>query len=95
QRSGERHLPTSQQSSHRSHGHNSDRHGSDRCGGSDNHRSSSNNYSGSNNRISVMGVTRETGVISPTDMPILVLSSLGVPLRVTPTQFALLVDIDT
>nr|GFD19675.1 hypothetical protein [Tanacetum cinerariifolium] len=45
--------------------------------------------------IPVMGVTRETGVSSPTDLPILVLSSLGVPLRATPTQFALLVDVDT
>nr|GFB03359.1 putative reverse transcriptase domain-containing protein [Tanacetum cinerariifolium] len=50
QRSGDRHQPTSQQSSHRSHGHSNDRHGSDRRGGSDNHRSSNNNYSGSNNR---------------------------------------------
>nr|GEY41784.1 hypothetical protein [Tanacetum cinerariifolium] len=63
QKSGDRHQPTSQQSSHRSHGHNNDRHGSDRQGGSDNHRSGNNNYSGSNNR--------ETGVISPTDQPIL------------------------
>nr|GFD35477.1 hypothetical protein [Tanacetum cinerariifolium] len=31
----------------------------------------------------------------PTDMPILVLSSLGVPLRATPTHFALRVDADT
>nr|GFD42370.1 hypothetical protein [Tanacetum cinerariifolium] len=47
----DRHQPTSQQSSHRSHGHNNDRHGSDSRGGSDNHRSSNNNnYSGSNNR---------------------------------------------
>nr|GFD03292.1 hypothetical protein [Tanacetum cinerariifolium] len=30
QRSGDRHQPTSQQSSHRSHGQNNDRHGSDR-----------------------------------------------------------------
>nr|GEW36639.1 hypothetical protein [Tanacetum cinerariifolium] len=36
-------------SSHRSHGHNNDHHGSDRRGGSDNHRSSNKNYSGSNN----------------------------------------------
>nr|GFA50894.1 hypothetical protein [Tanacetum cinerariifolium] len=50
QRSGDRHQPTSQQSSHRSHGHHNDRHGSDRRGGSDNHRSSNNNNSGSNNR---------------------------------------------
>nr|GFC68571.1 hypothetical protein [Tanacetum cinerariifolium] len=45
--------------------------------------------------ISVMDVTKETGVISPTDLPILVLSNPGVPLRVTPIQFALLVDVDT
>nr|GEV59631.1 putative reverse transcriptase domain-containing protein [Tanacetum cinerariifolium] len=42
--------------------------------------------------VSVMGVTRETGVSSPTDLPILVPSSPGVPLRATPIQFALLVD---
>nr|GFB59793.1 hypothetical protein [Tanacetum cinerariifolium] len=34
--------------------------------------------------IPVMDGTRETGVISPTDLPILALSSPGVPLRVTP-----------
>nr|GFD16074.1 hypothetical protein [Tanacetum cinerariifolium] len=45
--------------------------------------------------IPVMGVTRETGVSSPTDLPFLVLSSPGVPLRATPIQFALLVDADT
>nr|GFD03164.1 hypothetical protein [Tanacetum cinerariifolium] len=45
--------------------------------------------------IPVMGVTRETGVNSPTDLPILVPSSLGVPLRATLTQYALLVDVDT
>nr|GFB62930.1 zinc finger, CCHC-type, retrotransposon Gag domain protein [Tanacetum cinerariifolium] len=55
QKSGDRHQPTSQQSSHRSHGHNNDCHGSDRRGGSDNHRSSNNNYSGSNNRNSGNG----------------------------------------
>nr|GFB14503.1 putative reverse transcriptase domain-containing protein [Tanacetum cinerariifolium] len=56
QRSGDRHQPTSQQSSHRSHGHNNDRHGSDRRGGNDNHRgSNNNNYSGSNNRNSGNG----------------------------------------
>nr|GEV44919.1 hypothetical protein [Tanacetum cinerariifolium] len=42
-----------------------------------------------------MDVTRETGVSSPTDMLILVLSSPGVPLRATPTQFALHMDVDT
>nr|GFA78609.1 hypothetical protein [Tanacetum cinerariifolium] len=90
QKSGDRYLPTTQQSSHRNHSHNNDRHGSNRRGGGDNHRS--NNYSG---RISVMDVTRETGVISPTDLPILVPSSPGVPLRATPIQFALRVDADT
>nr|GEZ34289.1 hypothetical protein [Tanacetum cinerariifolium] len=56
QRSGDRHQPTSQQSSHRSHGHHNDRHGSDKRGGNDNHRgSSNNNYSGSNNRNSGNG----------------------------------------
>nr|GEV88711.1 hypothetical protein [Tanacetum cinerariifolium] len=42
-----------------------------------------------------MGMTRETRVNSPTDLPILVPSSPGVPLRATPTQFALLADVDT
>nr|GFC44069.1 hypothetical protein [Tanacetum cinerariifolium] len=46
-RSGDRHRPTSQQSSHRNHGHNNDRHGSDRRSGGDNHRSN-NDYSGNN-----------------------------------------------
>nr|GFD53842.1 hypothetical protein [Tanacetum cinerariifolium] len=45
--------------------------------------------------VPVMDVTRGTGVSSPTDMLILVLSSPGVPLRAIPTQFALLVDVDT
>nr|GEX98283.1 zinc finger, CCHC-type, retrotransposon Gag domain protein [Tanacetum cinerariifolium] len=45
--------------------------------------------------ILVMGMTRETGVSSLTDMPILVLSSPGVPLTATPTRFALRVDADT
>nr|GFB22797.1 hypothetical protein [Tanacetum cinerariifolium] len=55
QKSGDQHQPTTQQSSHRNHGHNNDRHGSDRRGGSDNHRSSNNNYSGNNNRNSGNG----------------------------------------
>nr|GFC51834.1 hypothetical protein [Tanacetum cinerariifolium] len=54
QKSGDRHQPTTQQSSHRNHGHNNDRHGSDRRGGGDNHRSN-NNYSGNNNRNSGNG----------------------------------------
>nr|GFB53298.1 hypothetical protein [Tanacetum cinerariifolium] len=54
QKSGDRHQPTSQQSSHRNHGHNNDRHGSDRRSGGDNHRSN-NNYSASNNRNSGYG----------------------------------------
>nr|GFD31441.1 hypothetical protein [Tanacetum cinerariifolium] len=45
QRSGDRHQPTSQQSSHRSHDHNNDRHNNDR-------HDHNNNYSGSNNRNS-------------------------------------------
>nr|GEY77087.1 hypothetical protein [Tanacetum cinerariifolium] len=47
QKSGDRHQPTSQQSSHRNHDHNNDGHGSNRQSGGDNHRI--NNYSGSNN----------------------------------------------
>nr|GEY46947.1 hypothetical protein [Tanacetum cinerariifolium] len=77
QKSGDRHQPTSQQSSQRNHGHNNDRHGSDRRG------------------IPVMDVTKETGVISPTDLPILVLSNPRVPLRATLIQFTLLVGVDT
>nr|GFC12955.1 hypothetical protein [Tanacetum cinerariifolium] len=45
--------------------------------------------------VPIMGVTRETWVSSLTDLSILVLSSPGVPLRATPIQFALLVDVDT
>nr|GFD43176.1 hypothetical protein [Tanacetum cinerariifolium] len=45
--------------------------------------------------IPVMGVTREIEVSSPTDLPILVPSSPGVPLRATPIRFALRVDADT
>nr|GFC02870.1 hypothetical protein [Tanacetum cinerariifolium] len=51
----DRHQPTTQQSSHRNHGYNNDRHGLDRRGGGDNHRSSNNNYSGNNNRNSGNG----------------------------------------
>nr|GFA99248.1 hypothetical protein [Tanacetum cinerariifolium] len=50
QKSGDRHQPTSQQSSHRNHSHNNDRHGSDRRGGGDNHRSSNNNRNSGNGR---------------------------------------------
>nr|GEU99729.1 hypothetical protein [Tanacetum cinerariifolium] len=62
QKSGDRHQPTSQQSSHRNHGHSNDRHGSDRRGGSDNMATTG---------IPVIGMTRETGVSSPTDLLIL------------------------
>nr|GFC12896.1 zinc finger, CCHC-type, retrotransposon Gag domain protein [Tanacetum cinerariifolium] len=55
QKSGDRHQPTTQQSSHRNHGHKNDRHGSDRRSGGDNHRSSNNNYSGNNNRNFING----------------------------------------
>nr|GFC05775.1 hypothetical protein [Tanacetum cinerariifolium] len=55
QRNGDRHHPTSQQSSHISHGQNNDHHGSDRRGGNDNHHRSNNNnnYSSSNNRKNI------------------------------------------
>nr|GFD36184.1 zinc finger, CCHC-type, retrotransposon Gag domain protein [Tanacetum cinerariifolium] len=56
QKSGDRNQPTSQQSSHKSHGYHNDRHGSDRRGGSDNHRSSNNNYSSSNNRLNFKSI---------------------------------------
>nr|GFC13967.1 hypothetical protein [Tanacetum cinerariifolium] len=62
--------------------------------GGDNHRSN-NNYSGNNNRSSDNGRDQRNRVSSPTDMPILVLSSPEVPLRAILTQFALLVDVDT
>nr|GFC37816.1 zinc finger, CCHC-type, retrotransposon Gag domain protein [Tanacetum cinerariifolium] len=95
--SGDQHQPTTQQSSHRNHGHNNDRHGSDRRGGSDNHRSSNNNYPGSNNRNSGNGRDqRNRGHQSNRSAnSVQVLSSPEVPLRATLTQFALLVDVDT
>nr|GFC50087.1 hypothetical protein [Tanacetum cinerariifolium] len=55
QKSGDRHQPTSQQSSHRNHSHNNDRHRSDRRGGGDNHRSNK-NYSGNNNRLNFKSI---------------------------------------
>nr|GEY93813.1 hypothetical protein [Tanacetum cinerariifolium] len=45
--------------------------------------------------VPVIGVTRETGVSSPTDLSILVSSIPWVPLRATPTRSALRVDADT
>nr|GFD16226.1 hypothetical protein [Tanacetum cinerariifolium] len=42
-----------------------------------------------------MDVTRETGFSSLTDLSILISSSPGVPLRATPTRYALRVDADT
>nr|GEX99406.1 hypothetical protein [Tanacetum cinerariifolium] len=63
QRSGDRHQPTSQQSSHRSHGQNNDRHRSDRRGGNDNHRSSNNNnYSSSNNSFVITYIPGSSGL---------------------------------
>nr|GEV99089.1 reverse transcriptase domain-containing protein [Tanacetum cinerariifolium] len=63
QKSGDRHQLTSQQSSHRNHGHNNDCHGSDRRSGGDNHRSN-NNYSGSNNRklVAITPIKKEKKV---------------------------------
>nr|GFB82782.1 hypothetical protein [Tanacetum cinerariifolium] len=85
--------------------------GSDNHRSSNNNYSGSNNRNSGNGRdqrnrghqsnrsansgIPVMDGTKETGVISLTDLPIMVLSNPGVPLRVTPIQFALLVDVDT
>nr|GFA94286.1 putative reverse transcriptase domain, aspartic peptidase domain protein [Tanacetum cinerariifolium] len=93
QKSGDWHQPTSQQSSHRNHGHNNNRHGSDRQGGGDNHRSSNNNYSGSNNRLNFKSIRSSS--THKHDPNITVSSSPGVPLRATPTRFALRVDADT
>nr|GFD07222.1 hypothetical protein [Tanacetum cinerariifolium] len=45
--------------------------------------------------ILVMGMTRETGVSSPTDLSMLISSNPGVPLRATPTRSILRVDADT
>nr|GFD27322.1 hypothetical protein [Tanacetum cinerariifolium] len=56
QKSGDRHQPTTKQSSHRNYGHNNDRHGSDRRGSSDNHRNSNNNYFGNNNMLSFKSI---------------------------------------
>nr|GFD04453.1 hypothetical protein [Tanacetum cinerariifolium] len=83
-------------SSHRSHGHNNNRHGSDRRGGNDNHRGcNNNNYSGSNNRNSGKGRDQRNMGHQSNRSANSVLSNPGVPLRVTPIQFALLVDVDT
>nr|GFA19028.1 hypothetical protein [Tanacetum cinerariifolium] len=90
QKSGDRHQPTTQQSSHKNHDHNNDCHGSNRRGGSDNHRNSNNNYFGNNNRNSDNGRDqRNRGQQSNRSV------NSGVPLRATPTQSALRVDADT
>nr|GFB42714.1 zinc finger, CCHC-type, retrotransposon Gag domain protein [Tanacetum cinerariifolium] len=60
-----------------------------------NNRNSGNGRDQRNRGIPAMDMTKETGVISPTDLPILVPSNPGVPLRVTHIQFALLADVDT
>nr|GFC79329.1 hypothetical protein [Tanacetum cinerariifolium] len=93
QKSGDRHQPTTQQSSHRNHGHNNDRHGSDRRGGGDNHRSSNNNYSGNNNMLNFKSIRSSS--IHKHDPNITVFSSPGVSLRANPTRSALRVDADT
>nr|GFC19845.1 zinc finger, CCHC-type, retrotransposon Gag domain protein [Tanacetum cinerariifolium] len=92
-KSGDRHQPTTQQSSHRNHGYNNDRHGSDRRGCGDNTAATTTTLAITTG-VLVIGVTRETGVSSPTDLSILVSSSPGVPLRATPTRSALRVDAD-
>nr|GFD13955.1 hypothetical protein [Tanacetum cinerariifolium] len=93
QKIGDRHQPTTQQRSHRNHGHNNDRHGSDRRGGSNNHRSSNNNYSGNNNMLNFRSIRSPS--THKHDPNITVSSSPMVPLRATPTRFALRVDADT
>nr|GFB88704.1 hypothetical protein [Tanacetum cinerariifolium] len=93
QKSGDRHQPTSQQSSHRNHGHNNDHYGSDRRGGGDNHRSSNNNFSGNNNMLNFK--SNRSSSTYKHDPNITVPSSPGVPLRATPTRFSLRVDADT
>nr|GFC60256.1 reverse transcriptase domain-containing protein [Tanacetum cinerariifolium] len=91
QKSGDQHQPTTQQSSHRNHGYNNDRHGSERRGGGDNHRN--NNYSGNNNKLNFKSIRSSS--THKHDSNITALSSPGVPLRATPTRSALRVDADT
>nr|GFC82600.1 zinc finger, CCHC-type, retrotransposon Gag domain protein [Tanacetum cinerariifolium] len=94
QRSGDRHQPTSQQSSHMNHGHNNtvmDQTGEVVV----TTIAATTTTLAITTGIPVMDVTRDTGVSSPTDLSILVLSSPGVPLKATPTRFALRVDADT
>nr|GFB32153.1 zinc finger, CCHC-type, retrotransposon Gag domain protein [Tanacetum cinerariifolium] len=95
QKSGDQHQPTSQQSSHRNHGHNNDRHGSDKRGGGDNHRSNNNNYSGNNNRNSGNGRDQRNRGQQSNRSANSGDSSPGVPLRATPTRSALRVEADT
>nr|GFC40961.1 hypothetical protein [Tanacetum cinerariifolium] len=64
-----------------------------RRGGSENHRSSNNNYSGNNNRLNFKSI--QSSSTHKHDPNITVFSSPGVPLRATPTRFALRVDADT
>nr|GFC53591.1 hypothetical protein [Tanacetum cinerariifolium] len=66
--------------------------GSDRRGGSDNHRSN-NNYSGNNNMLNFKFI--RSASTHKHDPNITVFSSPGVPLRATPTRSALRVDADT
>nr|GFD29705.1 hypothetical protein [Tanacetum cinerariifolium] len=93
QKSGDRHQPTTQQISHRNHGHNNDRHGSNRRGGGDNHHNSNNNYSGNNNGLNFKSIRSSS--THKHDPNITVFSSPGVPLRATPTRSALRMDTDT
>nr|GFB43994.1 hypothetical protein [Tanacetum cinerariifolium] len=64
-----------------------------RRGGGDNHHSNNNNYSSNNNRLNFKSI--QSSSIHKHDPNITVPSSPGVPLRVTPTRFALRVDADT
>nr|GFA74582.1 hypothetical protein [Tanacetum cinerariifolium] len=85
QKIGDRHQPTTQQSSHRNHGHHNDRHGSDRRGGGDNHRSNNNNYSGNSNRNFGNGRDQRNRGQQSNRSANSGNSFPGVPLRATPT----------
>ncbi|GJX83939.1 putative reverse transcriptase domain-containing protein [Tanacetum coccineum] len=79
-KSGDRYQSATQQNSYRGHDQKNDRQGSDRQGGGG---------------ILVLDATKGTEVSNPTDLPTLVPSSPGYPLRVILTLFATHVDVDT
>ncbi|GJR27916.1 retrotransposon protein, putative, ty3-gypsy subclass [Tanacetum coccineum] len=78
-KSGDRYQSATQQNSYRGHDQKNDRQGSDRQGGGG---------------ILVLDATKGTEVSNPTDLPTLVPSSPGYPLRVILTLFATHVDVE-